>query len=409
MIALAFGATVIERHITEDKSAEGLDHSSSSNFEEFIKLCEYVKEFDLISTGDGPRIPNQGELINKQNLGRSFYATRKVHAKEKLSLVDFDYKSPQTGLSISDFEQYVGKPLLHDIYAGEVLTKRHLNHNIIQVSKAAIRTSENLKVSVPVRLSDYHLIRHEIPVKSYEFHLSYKEVESNLSSFQVEKTDRFSVHLPDYINSTTLMDPFSKDYKIKIASRECIARVISFSERLAVETNFKVPIVMSLAGIGMSHTEFYPAVNNLLKEFASLSSQLTLQWLPPFAWYFGGSIRLNIMNSTKDIKWINQFKIPVTLDVSHLFLGQAAFGLQPMEIIDSIQKNIVHWHISDASGLDGEGLPIGTGSPENAAVIGNILEKKGLKVIEVWQGHLNAYEGFKIAINKIHEQKGVLL
>lgn len=409
LIALTLGATLIERHITEDKSAEGLDHSSSSNFEEFVKLCKYAKEFELISAGDGPRIPNQGELINKQNLGRSFYATREIQAKEKLSLADFDYKSPQTGLSISDFEQYVGKPFVHGMSTGEVLTKHHVNYNIIQVSKAAMRTSELLKVSVPVRLSDYNSIKRKISVKSYEFHLSYKEVESNLSSFQVEETDRFSLHLPDYINSTTLIDPFSKDHKIKLASRECIAKVISFSERLAAETNFRVPIVMSLAGIGMSRDEFYPEINKLLKEFSSLSSTLTLQWLPPFAWYFGGSIKLNIMNSTEDVKWINKFKIPVTLDVSHLFLCQAAFGLRPMEVIESIQKNVVHWHISDASGLDGEGLPIGAGSPENTEVIRSILEKEGLKVIEVWQAHLNDYEGFKIAINKIHELKGALL
>jgi N-acetylneuraminate synthase len=115
------------------------------------------------------------------------------------------------------------------------------------------------------------------------------------------------------------------------------------------------------------------------------------------------------MNNTEDIKWINKFKIPVTLDVSHLFLCQAAFGLKPMEVIESLQKNVVHWHISDASGLDGEGLPIGAGSPENTKVIRNILEQEGLKVIEVWQAHLNDYEGFKIAINKIHELKGVNL
>jgi len=298
---------------------------------------------------------------------------------------------------------------VRDISTGEVLTNQHFKSNLIQVSEATIRTSELLKVSVPVRLFDYHHIRRKIPIKSYEFHLSYKECGSNLSSFQVEKTDRFSVHLPDYINSTTLIDPFSKDYEIKLASRECIAKVISFSERLAVETNFRVPIVMSLAGIGMSREEFYSNINKLFKEFSSTSSLLTLQWLPPYAWYFGGSIRLNIMNNTEDIKWINKFKIPVTLDVSHLFLCQAAFGLKPMEVIESLQKNVVHWHISDASGLDGEGLPIGAGSPENTKVIRNILEQEGLKVIEVWQAHLNDYEGFKIAINKIHELKGVNL
>jgi N-acetylneuraminate synthase len=163
---------------------------------------------------------------------------------------------------------------------------------------------------------------------------------------------------------------------------------------------------MSLAGIGISRKEYYQNIHKLLKEFSSVTSPLTLQWLPPYAWYFGGSIKLDKMNNIEDIKWINEFEIPVTLDVSHLFLSQNAFELKPMQVIESIRKNIIHWHISDASGLDGEGLPIGAGNPENTQVISSILDQKELKVVEVWQGHLNDYEGFKIAINKIYELKG---
>jgi hypothetical protein len=35
-----------------------------------------------------------------------------------------------------------------------------------------------------------------------------------------------------------------------------------------------------------------------------------------------------------------------------------------------------------------------------------VIDQKGIKVIEVWQGHFNDYEGFKVAINKIAELKG---
>jgi sialic acid synthase SpsE/sugar phosphate isomerase/epimerase len=407
LIALSLGATVIERHITEEKNAEGLDHSSSSNYEEFVRICHYAKEFDLFKSGNGPRIPNQGELLNKQNLGRSFYALRDLRAGQPLKLSDFEYRNPQIGLGIADLEQYRDKKIVMKLDVGEVLTRQHFQENRTQVSEGAIEISRRSSVSIPVRLADYWAIRTALPVGAYEFHLSYKEVASDLLSYSIESTDKFSVHLPDYISSTTLIDPFSSDISIRRSSRDCIARVIAFSEKLASQTGFSVPIVASLAGIGMARESFYTQVRELFSEFHSKLAPLTLQWLPPYAWYFGGSIKLPNVNNLEDVSWIENFSIPITLDVSHILLGKTAFGFDAKELIQNVRNNIVHWHISDASGLDGEGLPIGSGGIENERFISSILDQEGLKVIEVWQGHFYNYEGFKVAINKIAKMKGL--
>ena len=406
LIALSLGASVIERHITEEKNAEGLDHSSSSNFDEFVKICHYAQEIDTILCGDAPKVPNQGELLNKQNLGRSFYALKDVGIGELFSLVNFKYRSPQVGLGMSDLDQYLNSNFIMNINKGEVLTHQHFREIQSHVSLEAIEVSRRSFVSIPVRLADYRSIRKTLPVEAYEFHLSYSEVASDLLSFPIESTDRFSVHLPDYIDSTTLIDPFSKNAKIRDASRECISRIIKFSEKLAAETGHKVPIVASLAGIGMPKESFYPQVRELFNEFLSESAPITLQWLPPYAWYFGGSIQLTNVNNLEDVDWINNMSLPITLDSSHLLLGQAAFNFDPREIINAISKNIIHWHIADSLGIDGEGLPIGVGGPENERLISEIIDRNGLKVIEVWQGHFYNYEGFKIAINKIAEMKG---
>lgn len=407
LIALSFGATVIERHITEDKYAEGLDHSSSSDYAEFVKLCHYTHEFNEITSGNGPRIPNQGELLNKQNLGRSYYALKDLEVGDYLNLSDFEYRNPQIGIGIADLKQYLGKPLLTKMHQGEVLTHQHFNELQTKVDEQAISISHSHSISIPVRLADYQAIRNALPVGAYEFHLSYKEVETDLIAYQIEKSDRFSVHLPDYIDSTTLIDPFSQDERTRKASRECIRKIINFSEKLARETGHQVPIVASLAGIGMSRENFYPEVDALFSEFKSELAPLTLQWLPPYAWYFGGSIKLSNVNNTDDVTWINKFQIPITMDSSHLFLGKAAFGFDARKIINQISTNIIHWHISDAAGLDGEGLPIGAGGIENESIISEIISEKGIKVVEVWQGHFHNYEGFKVAINKISELKRI--
>ena len=72
-------------------------------------------------------------------------------------------------------------------------------------------------------------------------------------------------------------------------------------------------------------------------------------------------------------------------------------------ILDSLDKQIQHIHIADASGIDGEGLPIGTGDVENLSLIKKAMSFDCLKVIEVWQGHLNNGEGFRRAITKLVE------
>jgi sialic acid synthase SpsE len=406
LIALSLGAIVIERHITEEKTSEGLDHSSSSNYDEFVKICHYAREFDAIVSGNGPRIPNQGELLNKQNLGRSFYALRDLSVGEYLNIADFEYRNPQIGIGIADLNQYLNQKLMIKLQKGDVLTHQHLNAMQTQVSEYAFEVSKSNSISIPVRLADYKSIRESLPVGAYEFHLSYKEVASDLLAFKFEGTDRFSVHLPDYIDSSTLIDPFSSDRRIRASSRECIDKVIKFSENLATTTGNRVPIVASLAGIGMTRESFYPQVKELFAEYVSELAPLTLQWLPPYAWYFGGSIKLTNVNNLEDVAWLKKLHIPMTMDSSHLLLGKTAFDFNPQVIIEELSENIIHWHISDASGLDGEGLQLGDGGPDNEALILEIISQRGIKVIEVWQGHFYNYEGFKVAINRVADLKG---
>ncbi len=405
LIALTLGADVIERHITESRNDVGLDHSSSSTQDEFQKLCRYAQSLDIMLLGNSPRVPNQGELLNKQNLGRSYYAKKNLFKGMKIDLSDFSYRSPQTGLSFDAASQLVGTELTLDILNGEPLSIVHVSPIPSDVSEAALKTANNLQISLPVRLSDYETISATMPIGAFEFHLSYKEVASDLNNFELNSNHRFSVHLPDYINSTTLIDPFSPDLNVREKSRDCIRRVVEFSERIAIVTGQAVPIVASLAGIGMERADFYPAVNELFSEFSTINSRLTLQWLPPYAWYFGGSIKLGVMNSVDDIQWIKKFDIPVTLDTSHLLLGKNAFGFKPEEVIVAIKENIIHWHISDAVGLDGEGMPIGTGGQENEDFIYGVIKQPGMKVIEIWQGHFASFRGFKSEINKIHSME----
>ena len=65
-----------------------------------------------------------------------------------------------------------------------------------------------------------------------------------------------------------------------------------------------------------------------------------------------------------------------------------------------------HLHISDSSSTSNEGLNIDEGNIDFEYIFKLIKDKETFKkqfsfIPEVWQGHLNDAEGFKLAINRI--------
>jgi sialic acid synthase SpsE/sugar phosphate isomerase/epimerase len=402
IIAMACGAVVIERHITMSKSAKGLDHTTSSTPQEFTRIAEYLKDFDLILSGNGTRVPNQGELLNRQNLGRSFYARRQVGKGELIATNDFIYRSPQTGLDFSSFNEVINTRLIADIYQGEALTELHTRRHVETVDDEVLQWAISAQISLPVRLHDYWKLSNEIPIKNFEFHLSYEEVQEDLQYFDIDPSHFFSIHLPDYINSNDLIDPFSDIKEVRAASLTCINRVIEFAQRLHGLTLKKIPIVFSFAGFGMDRNSYYKKLSDFLKSHHSDSYEITMQWLPPFAWYFGGSMRITNMNSDLDLGFLKELSIPLTLDSSHLILGSNVFGIDFAENVESLRSLIKHIHLSEASGFDGEGLQFCGPDQGNSMKIKELLKFDVSKVLEVWQGHFNNYHEFRVALNRLH-------
>jgi hypothetical protein len=60
-----------------------------------------------------------------------------------------------------------------------------------------------------------------------------------------------------------------------------------------------------------------------------------------------------------------------------------------------------HIHISDAADATSEGLMFGEGAIGDFS---DILSMKKLKIIECWQGHINAGEGFSQALVILNKQ-----
>lgn len=402
LLAMLQGISVIERHITLDKDALGLDHRSSSTPDEFAKLRYFADNLPQIMAGNKPRVPNNGELINLQNLGRSLYAKRDLRPGF-VTPEDFVYRSPRVGLGFELFDNAdsikisgsleINKPVTKSLLSGEtVLDQWHLDF-----------ANRNL-LALPVRVHDYADISRKFSLESFEFHLSHQEVMSEFDFLELVKPQhKFSIHIPDYISGTELLDPFYSNTAVK-KSREILERVGELAQKLQGITGKNVPIVGSFSNAPKGKRHFYENVARLIEEFASHGLSLMPQWLPPFAWYFGGSQRLTVFNDAHDVELVENHGFTICLDTSHLLMGANYFDVDKFALFERLIARAGHVHIADAQGVDGEGTGVSGLEIGNWDLISRAIDAPFTKVIEVWQGHLDNFEGFAREIKSLADR-----
>ena len=395
--AIAMGAEWIERHLTNDKNGIGLDDSSSSTEGEIKLICKFAKLAEgMVGVPDGP--PNQGEILNMQNLGTGLYLKRDLKAGEILSLDDCVIAGPRKGLSVGEFEKsFKGKKIERDLYAGSPITEMSFTALIKALSSEQLAKAKQKKITIPVRIHDLDIMRKNIGTGSYEFHLSYEEVLSD----DIDRVkdickaeENYSIHLPDYIPGNRIFDPLSIDGEINQLSRKVLQRTERLSDSLEQLTGFSVPIVGSFSQRNtMRHEEFF---ERLVAEVIVSSKQTIYpQWLPVNAWYFGGTVKLDVFNNEKYIEMIAKHNIKICLDLCHVVLSAKSNGANYTDWLARLMPHSGHLHVADAIGEDGEGLPLGTGLPLDYV---EILKNKDMKVIEVWQGHFDEGYKFKQAV-----------
>lgn len=398
--AYLFGARIFERHITLDKNEEGLDHSSSSTVEELCRIINILRKLPKALEGEGLREINRGELINRQNLGKSYHAKKLIPKGSKLNMDMLSYKSPNTGISKDELINLVGKVIERDCHIDEPLTKSHFEKEQ-KLDLQTIKKLDFYKVSLPTRLHDFYMLNEKFSLSNYELHLSFSEIDQ-LNNFSIDdKTKNFSLHLPDYQNSVSLFDPF--DLK-ENNSQHILESIFTFTRKYFRKRNQRVTVVGSFAVYANSKDQFYIKCRELQDKFDENFAELCFQWLPPYAWYFGGSFKVQTFHNSTELNFILDNKLNICMDLSHLFLGANYFGFKSKDIISVLAPLIRHYHVANASGFDGEGMQIDQGDKQNTALILATLSEPQVKVIEVWQGHLNRFKGFFEAI-KILDNK----
>ena len=302
---------------------------------------------------------------------------------------------------MNQIQDFLGKKLLRDGYVGQPLSES-LFSITPELTVDQIKFLNVNKISLPARFHDLSKLREAFPIQNFEMHLSYTELSSEIDESLFRTDERYSIHLPDYISSTELINPFSKNQSIKERSIKIFENTLALASHLFELTGVRIPLVSSLSVVDDGIENFYKDCGALTKQYSTAGVELTFQTLPPFAWYFGGSVPLNAYCAPADWAYIAEMEIPITLDLSHLIMCCNYYHADLQGAIKQLLPTTKHIHLSLADGIDGEGVGFSELSSQNKELIQRILSMPQVKVIEVWQGHLNEFSGFRDSIAELY-------
>lgn len=409
IISLSKNIEFIERHITINKNSKGLDHSSSSDFIELKNLCFYAENYNTISNSKNNRYVNQGEKINLQNLGKSAYANKDISVNKKIDLKDISFLSPKVSLEKNEILEYLKIKNKKFLKKGDEIT---IDNFFVtkEFSNKSKKFCNKKNISIPIRPSDYKHIDNIFEVNNYEFHLSFNDV----LKFDIKKIDKsfiknkqFTVHGPDYCDSNNILDIYSQNKYIKNKSYKLFNKCIQICKQLQISSQKKVFLIQSFSSDdkNLNFKKRYNDIKSTItKSYKMNKIKVLPQWLPPIAWYFGGSSTMRLFCNPDDLKIVNKLKIKICLDLSHFILSCNYKKINPNHSLNKYKSLFEHYHIADASGIDGEGLEIGNGDLlKYKKTLIKIINNSKIKVLESWQGHLNRGSVFKKEILKLEK------
>lgn len=106
--AVALGASVIEKHLTLDRSMPGPDHRASIEPQQFGAMVRFIRNIEL-ALGDGVKRPSQSEKANIEIVRKSLVAKCEIRAGEKFTPDNVAVKRPGTGLSPMNWDKIMGR------------------------------------------------------------------------------------------------------------------------------------------------------------------------------------------------------------------------------------------------------------------------------------------------------------
>ena len=123
--AIALGVDMVEKTITLNRTIKSCEHSFSLEPQMAENFIKTIKDVD-VALGSTRRIIPQAEKTKRKGARRSPYAMIDMKVGDLIIEDKFEYKRPESGISVMEFTSFIGKKLLKSIYKGQVLGKEYV-------------------------------------------------------------------------------------------------------------------------------------------------------------------------------------------------------------------------------------------------------------------------------------------
>ena len=401
-VASAMGASIIERHITLDRTMDGPDHASSLEPHGFGKLVRDIRQISsAMGTGE-EKFMSRGEILNREVLAKSLVAAQDVKTGETITPDMIAVKGPGQGLSPQRYDDLNGRVAVRDIPEDEMFLDIDLGEQV------ALDVEHTLPMEwgFVVRYGDYQPMLQYQP-KILEFHFTDKDLDDDYDGQDHDMG--LVVHAPEFWGNH-LVDLCTFDEQQRKASVELLQKAIEVT-RSKLAQHFvgtpKVVVHPGAASLDSPIEDRKRLYDNLDKSMQALDTdgvELLIENLPPHPWYFGGQWLTNAMMDAYEMReFLEPRGLKMCYDTSHHKLYCNWAHVDFYEQVAVLLPYISHLHLSDASGLDGEGLQIEEGTIDWVHLFKILQSYHGTMIPEIWRGHQRGGEGFLIALNRLSE------
>jgi len=160
LIGIGLGATIIEKHLTLDRSKKGLDYYSALNPNEFKKLVTLIQK-TTISLGIRDLSLSTNEMKYRLNHKKNPISKTRIRKGTVLDEKMFDFKRTKSKQSVSYYD-FKGKISSKDISKGSILTKNMLSTKKPKVAAViACRVDSTRMYAKPMQLvGKYTILEH---------------------------------------------------------------------------------------------------------------------------------------------------------------------------------------------------------------------------------------------------------
>lgn len=401
--AVAMGASILERHLTLDRSLEGPDHDASLEPAEFDRLVADVRAVEE-SLGSHRRYLTRGEYNNRVALGKSLVTTRGIAAGETIERADLTAKSPAKGISPQEYEAVVGSETARAIPADETLQWEDVRGGVYEEYDPDL---ENW--GVVVRFAD--IDEHDWGEPDlFEFRVNGADLDAafDLGSYG----QKLGVHAPEQVGHG-IVDPSASDEPTRRRAVGTIQRTIDLT-REEIGPHFPAtetpPIVVHPGGITADAMErdrideLNDALERSLEALDEDGVEVLVENMPPLPWIYGGQrYHNNFMGAEEIASFCERTGRRICYDTSHAKLWCNYAGEDLLEHARTLRPYTAYLHVADAAGVDGEGLQIGKGEIDFERLMPIYEDFDGPMITEIWRGHERKGAGFKEAAERLSE------